>query len=86
MLSSRSFIVIICNDDNAIAEAKNTIKGFKAITIIKTVNHASLKNIQHFNKNAVYFTDRLESELLDYSPIVIQLTFGISNVEKNFFR
>ena len=82
MLSSRSFIVIICNDDNAIAEAKNIIKGFKAITIIKTVNYASLKNIQHFNKSAVYFTDRLESELLDYSPIVIQLTFGISNVEK----
>lgn len=42
MLTSRKFIVII-GDDSDLTIAKNIIKGFKAVTVIKTVSQSQLR-------------------------------------------
>lgn len=73
MLTSRKFIVIL-GDDAELATAKNIIKGFKAVTVIKTVSRSSINNIYHFNKSPVFFTNRFCNWLVDYNPFVIQLT------------
>ena len=83
MLTSRKFIVII-GDDSDLTIAKNIIKGFKAVTIIKTVSQSSIENIYHFNKSPVFFTNYFYNWLVNYNPFVIQLTNTKTDPQKMF--
>lgn len=79
MLNSQRFIVIITGN---IARAEAVIKGFKACTVVKTVDRSLLMNVWHFNKNAVYFSDRFYSWLNEFNPIVIQITKNTTDYER----
>lgn len=82
MLKTQRLIIITGTETN-IVKAQGIIKGFKAITVIRNVNEDTLKNVFHFNKNAVYFTTKNELSLIsEFSPIVIQLSSFITSFEK----
>lgn len=83
MLTSRRFIVII-GGDAELATAKNIIKGFKAVTVIKTVSPSSINNIYHFNKSPIFFTNYFYNWLVGYNPFVIQLTSNKTEFNKIF--
>ena len=82
MLTTQKLIVILGNYTN-IAQARNVIAGFKAVTVIRSLTPYTLRNVYHFNKNAVYFTETYDFKLMsNYSPIVIQLSSYSTSVEK----
>lgn len=81
MLKTQKLIVITGND-HSIIKAREIIKGFKAVTVIRTVNQSTLENVYHFNKNAVYFSNENELSLSSFSPIVIQLSMMTTSIEK----
>lgn len=81
MLKTQRLIVII-GDTMNIVKAQEIIKGFKAVTIIRNVTHSTLKNVYHFNKNAVYFSTKTELNLSKFSPIVLQLSSFTTSTEK----
>ena len=60
------------------------IAGFHACTVVREVSDVSLKNVFHYNKNAVFFTKTYFWKAFTmYDPIVIRLTTGRSNIELN---
>lgn len=81
MLKTQRLIVII-GDTMNIVKAQEIIKGFKAVTIIRNVTHSTLKNVYHFNKNAVYFSTKTELNLSKFSPIALQLSSFTTSTEK----
>ena len=82
MLTTQKLIVILGNYTN-IAQARNVIAGFKAVTVIRSLTPYTLRNVYYFNKNAVYFTETYDFKLMsNYSPIVIQLSSYSTSVEK----
>ena len=78
MLTTQKLIVILGNYTN-IAQARNVIAGFKAVTVIRSLTPYTLRNVYHFNKNAVYFTEKFSifthaesvTAIHDYKQIVI---------------
>ncbi len=83
MLTSRKFLVII-GDESILTIAREVIKGFKAVSVIKTVSQSSIDNIYHFNKSPVFFTNYFHHWLVKYHPFVIQLTNSKTDYNKMF--
>ena len=76
-------LIIVTGTENNITKAQEVIKGFKAITVIRSVNEDTLRSVFHFNKNAVFFSTQKELNLIgEFSPIVIQLSAFTTSFEK----
>ena len=81
MKKTQKLIVIV---GEATEKTRELIAGFHACTVIREVSELSLRNVFHFNKNAVYFCKRYGwNTYAKYNPIIIRLTTGRSSVELN---
>ncbi len=76
-------LIIVLGDDSLINSitVRQTIAGFHACTIIKTLSDEILDNVFHFNKNAVLFAQSLELSFTKYNPVVVRLTQNVSNTD-----
>lgn len=65
-------LIIILGDSSQ--EIRNQIAGFHACTVISNVTEETLKNVFHFNKNAVYFSKTYDFKWKKYHPLIIRLS------------
>ena len=73
MLTSRSVIVLIgalCLRQNAL----EIIRGFKAVTIVHSLNEDIIQNVHRHNKNVVYATSSYSLALMKFTPIIVNLS------------
>lgn len=81
MKKTQRLIVVV---GEASERVREEIAGFKACTVVKDVTDDILKNVYHFNKNAVYFCKTYRwKEMSAYNPVVIRLSKGKTNVRLN---
>lgn len=62
------------------------VSGFLACTLIKSVEEAKIKNVYHFNKNAVHLAEQYNFEWKKYNPVVIKLTSSKTSIENSMLN
>lgn len=77
-------VIILTGDDKVVNRALETIRGFKAISVIRKLSSDVVKNVFWHNKNALYVAkNELSIELIHkYSPVVIKCQTGKSEIDK----
>lgn len=74
-------LIIITGEHSLIARCTETIHGFHACRVIKSLSQEILSNVYYYNKNAVYFAQSYHLSWSAYNPIVIQLTKAATSIE-----
>ena len=80
MLKTRKFIVLT-GEQELLENALDIIEGFKAITIVRRPNTDIVENVYKHNKNVLTVKPTYDLRLSQYSPIVINVISGETNVE-----
>ena len=76
-------LIVIVGDNQLIDKSKQTLAGFHACSIVKSLTPDILRNVYYYNKNALYFAPSFDMKLGHLSPIIVSLTKGTSVPEKN---
>ena len=69
-------LIVIIGTDKLINIVKDTIAGFHACSVVKSLSQEILNNVYYYNKNALFFTHTFELSWAKFNPIVINLTNG----------
>ena len=64
------------------SKALPILEGFHACTLIRSISREKLKNVYHYNKNAVHLASTYELKWAEYKPIIIRLTNRTSIADK----
>ena len=73
MKKTQRLIIVLGNQDMQI-KALPILEGFHACTLIRSISPEKLKNVYHYNKNAVHLAESYELDWAEYEPIIIRLT------------
>lgn len=83
MNHTQTTIVITARNDIQLRTALETLKGFKAVTALKTLSTDAVANVFAHNKNVLHLTTKYNISMLEqYSPLVFTLA-NESNFSKN---
>lgn len=74
-------IIVLTGSDRKIRIALDTIKGFKAITVVNNLSSEIIKNVFKHNKNVVFAKPVYDLRIARYNPIVINVTSSETNIE-----
>ena len=81
MKKTQKLIIIV---GEASETTRELIAGFHACTVIREVTELSLRNVFHFNKNAVFFSRSYGWRMYArFEPLVLRLTTGRSIIKLN---
>lgn len=67
-------VIILLGQEEEIRISLETIKGFKAVTIVTALNDDIVQNVRAHNKNVVFATTTYDFNLQKFNPIVVNLT------------
>jgi len=74
-------IIILVGEYSLVQLALETIKGFKAVTVVNQLSRGIIENVFRHNKNVVYAPAIYNIEIAKYNPIVINVSIGETNVD-----
>lgn len=72
-------VIILVGSQELTENALEIIKGFKAVTVVRQLNNATVKNVFRHNKNVVFATTRFDLKSMNqYEPVIINCIVGES--------
>lgn len=74
-------LIVVIGEPSLITQCIETINGFHACRIIKSLSQEILNNVYYYNKNAVYFAKNYNFAWSNYNPIIIRLSKYGTNIE-----
>lgn len=87
-------IIILVGNENLVRTALNTIQGFKAVTVVKSLSNRIIQTVFRHNKNIVFAQPVYKRMFKKYKPIIINIVkkgtdvklmrLGLENVIEDF--
>ena len=81
MMNLTQKCIILVGNPTVLHEALKTIRGFKAVTCVRSLNDEIVMNVYKHNKNIVHATSSFDISLNKYSPIIINVVSGKSRFD-----
>lgn len=79
-------LIIVLGNQKLHNKALTVLAGFHACTLIRSISVEKLKNVYHYNKNAVHVALSYDLSWKEYNPILIQLTNNPTNIENSMLN
>lgn len=76
-------LIIVIGELSLISSCIETIEGFHACKVVKSLSQEILNNVFYYNKNAVFFASSYNLSWATYNPIVIQLSKNSTDVSRS---
>lgn len=74
-------VIVLTGDEEAVRTAGEVVKGFKAVTVVTSINQNVVSTIFSHNKNVVLLSPMYDLELAKYVPVVLNVGFNERNLE-----
>ena len=76
-------LIVVIGELSLVTQCIETIDGFHACRVIKSLSQEILNNVFYYNKNAVYFAQSYNLGWSIYNPIIIQLSKYGTNIDRS---